>query len=56
MEGNFEVLLEKDIELLSIKDLESIIDHLNKEYRYGTEIVDDETYDEYIDALREKKS
>jgi DNA ligase (NAD+) len=51
MEG----LLEKDPSSLSIKDLEKIIDHLNKEYRYGSEIVDDEIYDEYIDALREKK-
>lgn len=50
-----EELLEKDVDKLSIKDLEKIIDYLNKEYRYGSEIVDDETYDEYIDALREKK-
>lgn len=55
LEKKFGVLLEKNPESLSIKELEKVIDYLNKEYRYGTEIVDDDTYDEYIDALREKK-
>lgn len=55
VEKEFSVLLKKNSRSLSIKDLEKIIDYLNKEYRYGTELVDDETYDEYIDALRAKK-
>jgi len=48
-------LLKKDSQDLSIKELEEVIDYLNKLYRYGTEAVDDELFDEYIDILREKK-
>lgn len=47
--------LEKDISTLKVKELEEIIDYLNKKYNYGKEIVDDDTYDEYIDRLKELK-
>jgi NAD-dependent DNA ligase len=45
-------ILGKDLEELTVKELEKVIIYLNKEYRYGSEIVSDDTYDEYVEKLK----